>query len=587
MKFWLNDKYYFKKRLKQQLKNGSIAIWNDPKYKITNLPIDYRNLYKFALKANKLQNYKNTNIVYQVLVYNYADGNNDGIGDFIGLTNKLDYIDNLGVDQIWLSPIHPSSNYHGYSVVNYCDVASQLGGMDAFLDFVNACHARGIKVYLDLVFNHTSYEHPWFQEVLYNNNEQFKDFYRLNVEFIDSDTKVDSAKHRSKYLNVDQAKTINQTSYLGRFWEGMPDLNLDNPAVIEQLIAIQQYWTAIGVDGFRYDAIQEFYSSELETKNNFNEAKIFNLLRQASNKITNEQNREEVFMFGEWLNSNSTKGLKYLSYKDTKGLDTIYEGYKLFRHNHNLAIDHLKLNDLVTKYQKYNASLMPFLDNHDSARWIDNFKQKALKFNKSKMLKPINNQIKQYQDQALFVLFALPGVPIIYYANELYFQGTWKYGDLSLREPLKWKDQNYLLIKDNCNDKQIVMQTHSYTNGDFEDCYNQSNAVNLIEFMSKLRTKYPFLALTNINTIADYELFIDTEFMDNCIARINPNNKNEILLFVFCDYRNNQTTFTKISRDYYFKPLLLNNAKNNSWNIEVNQGGYALYLIEPKDKVIE
>ncbi|MFG4974605.1 alpha-amylase family glycosyl hydrolase [Mycoplasmoides gallisepticum] len=269
--------------------------WNDPRYKKPNMVADYKDLHLNVKKAKSLENYKNTSVIYQILVYNFCDGNDDGIGDFIGLKSKLDYIDQLGVDQILLSPIAPSSSYHGYDVINYCDVASQLGGMDAFVDFLSAAHEKGIKVYLDLVFNHTSYEHIWFQNALLDKGKA-KNFYRFVDIKLDDDIKQDDQAIIDHY-NLDKEPT--NRYYLARFGQQMPDLNLDNSEVIEQLEQIQMFWTAIGVDGFRYDAVSEYFSSEIETKNNFSEQEIFRRLRMASRSAGNDN----IFMMGEWISS--------------------------------------------------------------------------------------------------------------------------------------------------------------------------------------------------------------------------------------------------------------------------------------------
>jgi alpha-amylase len=120
----------------------------------------YKELASKVKFINDPINMSKSNVMYQVLVYSFADGNNDGIGDFIGLKNKLGYLKNLGVDQLYLSPIHPASSYHGYDVIDYTKVAPELGGDKGFDEFLLKAHEMGFKVYMDMVFNHTSYEHP-------------------------------------------------------------------------------------------------------------------------------------------------------------------------------------------------------------------------------------------------------------------------------------------------------------------------------------------------------------------------------------------------------------------------------------------
>lgn len=125
-------------------------------------------------------NNKRADITYQILVYSFADSNNDGIGDFKGIQDKLDYINSLGVDAIWLSPIHPADSYHGYDVTDYTTVNKAYGSESDFKNLVDAAHAKGIKVYLDFVLNHTGTGHSWFQDAKNNESSKYRDYYFFN-----------------------------------------------------------------------------------------------------------------------------------------------------------------------------------------------------------------------------------------------------------------------------------------------------------------------------------------------------------------------------------------------------------------------
>jgi hypothetical protein len=120
---------------------------------------------------------KRADISYQLLVYSFADSNGDGWGDIQGIIDKLDYINSLGVKAIWLSPIHPSMSYHGYDVTDYSAVNSKYGTMSDFDKLITAAHAKGIKIYLDYVMNHTGKEHPWFQSAIASADSPYRDFY--------------------------------------------------------------------------------------------------------------------------------------------------------------------------------------------------------------------------------------------------------------------------------------------------------------------------------------------------------------------------------------------------------------------------
>lgn len=120
---------------------------------------------------------KQADISYQLLIYSFADSDGDGTGDLKGLTEKLDYLDSLGVTSLWLSPIHPAMSYHGYDVLDYGEVNPDFGTIEDFREFVNQAHSRNIKVYIDYVLNHTGREHPWFKDASSSKDSPYRDFY--------------------------------------------------------------------------------------------------------------------------------------------------------------------------------------------------------------------------------------------------------------------------------------------------------------------------------------------------------------------------------------------------------------------------
>lgn len=123
---------------------------------------------------------KRADITYQLLVYSFADSDGDGIGDFRGITERLDYLDAMGVSAIWLSPVHPAASYHGYDVKDYETLNEQYGTEEDFRSLIDAAHEHGIKIYMDYVINHTSKEHPWFRDVLSNDDSPYRDYYVLS-----------------------------------------------------------------------------------------------------------------------------------------------------------------------------------------------------------------------------------------------------------------------------------------------------------------------------------------------------------------------------------------------------------------------
>ena len=123
-----------------------------------------------------------SNISYQLLVYSFSDSNGDGIGDFKGIESKLDYLAAMGVEALWLSPIHPATSYHGYDVEDYADVNPEFGTMSDFQSLLKAAHSKGIKIYLDYVLNHTSKNHPWFLDATSNAESQYRDYYMISPD---------------------------------------------------------------------------------------------------------------------------------------------------------------------------------------------------------------------------------------------------------------------------------------------------------------------------------------------------------------------------------------------------------------------
>lgn len=199
---------------------------------------------------------------YEVFVYSFYDGDGDGIGDLNGLTQKLDYINDgnpkttadLGCTGIWLMPIMPSATYHKYDVADYYGIDSEYGTMEEFEVFMEACSERGIKVILDLVINHTSSRHPWFQEAC----EYLRD---LGQGEVDSEKcpYVDyyhfSKEKKNGYSPVPGSDIW---FYEAQFWSEMPDLNLYNEQLREEISKIADFWLKKGVRGFRLDAAKEF-----------------------------------------------------------------------------------------------------------------------------------------------------------------------------------------------------------------------------------------------------------------------------------------------------------------------------------------
>jgi maltose alpha-D-glucosyltransferase / alpha-amylase len=194
-------------------------------------------------------------VIYQLNVKAFFDSNNDGVGDFKGVTAKLDYVKELGVNTIWLMPFYPSPlRDDGYDISDYTDVHPQYGTLDDFRELLHQAHARGLRVITELVINHTSSEHPWFQRARRAPpGSPERDFYVWS----DSDQKYQGV--RIIFTDTETSNwswdPVAKAYYWHRFFSHQPDLNFDNPAVLEAVFKIMKFWLDMGVDGFRLDAI--------------------------------------------------------------------------------------------------------------------------------------------------------------------------------------------------------------------------------------------------------------------------------------------------------------------------------------------
>jgi maltose alpha-D-glucosyltransferase/alpha-amylase len=207
-------------------------------------------------------------VIYQLHVKSFFDSDNDGVGDFPGLTSRLDYLAELGVNAVWLLPFYPSPRRDdGYDIADYRGVHPEYGTVDDVRHFIEAAHAKGIRVITELVLNHTSDQHPWFQRArrappgspernFYVWSDTDKAYAGTRIIFLDTE--------KSNWTWDDEAKAY----YWHRFYSHQPDLNFDNPEVLEEALAIMRYWLDMGVDGLRLDAVP--YLIEREGTNNEN-----------------------------------------------------------------------------------------------------------------------------------------------------------------------------------------------------------------------------------------------------------------------------------------------------------------------------
>lgn len=337
-----------------------------------------------------------TGPVYQVFVGSFADGDGDGVGDLKGLTEKLDYIQTLSVGGLWLTPIHPSPSYHKYDVTDYLAVDPAFGDIKDFQALSAACQRRGIRLILDLVLNHTSNQHPWFlaaaDALARGEDSPYIRYYHFNSE---TGHPVPGAQG---------------WFYLGHFGPHMPDLNLDNPCVREEIRAILSFWLEQGAGGFRLDATTHFYEEHAANNTRF--------LRWLK-----EQVPDSYIVAEAWKDESTILGM-YES-----GVDSFFNfpmagstGWLV------TALRDQRGDRVAARVEAWNANLRqrnpqgldaPFLSNHDMARSAGYM-----------MYRP------QLMKQAAAVYLTMPGVPFIYYGEELGMSGSGR--DENKRLPMLW-----------------------------------------------------------------------------------------------------------------------------------------------------
>jgi maltose alpha-D-glucosyltransferase / alpha-amylase len=197
--------------------------------------------------------YKNA-VVYCLSVATYMDSNGDGVGDFVGLTRRLDYLQGIGVTALWLMPFQPSPfKDDGYDIADYYGVDPRYGTLGDFVEFAHGCKQRGMRLLIDLVVNHTSNQHPWFKDARGNPKSKYRDWY------VWAKRKPKNAKSGIVFPGVQKSTwthdEVAKAYYFHRFYDFQPDLNTSNPEVQAEILKIMGFWLQLGVSGFRMDAV--------------------------------------------------------------------------------------------------------------------------------------------------------------------------------------------------------------------------------------------------------------------------------------------------------------------------------------------
>ena len=206
----------------------------------------------FVFLGGTVKAQPDNNLVYQVFVRSFATSKGP-VGDLQGIRRQFSYIRDLNAGVLWLMPIFPTTTYHGYDIANYRSVNPEYGDLADLDALIKEAHGSGVRVILDIAFNHTSTAHPWFKQAVDNPSSPYRKFYFITD---DDGTPLPALWHRIKNVR-----------YLGEFSRTMPDLNLDNPALRQEIKSIAKFWLNRGIDGFRLDAANHIYDSDAQRTN--------------------------------------------------------------------------------------------------------------------------------------------------------------------------------------------------------------------------------------------------------------------------------------------------------------------------------
>lgn len=359
-------------------------------------------------------------VFYEIFVRSFADSNGDGIGDLPGITHKLDYLKDLGIEGIWLTPIFSSPSYHKYDCVNYYEIDPVYGTLADFEHLIKEAHRRGIQVILDLVLNHTSSSHPWFLQASLDPSSVYRDFYywmspqEIKQKGLGRRRASDDSGVKFPWHNDRNSHSM---KYFGMFWSEMPDLNYNSELLKKEVLDIARYWLSKGADGFRLDAAKHLFP--------FWEApeKTHDFWCYFKSELIKDF--PDVYLVGEVWDAPEVVAPFFKAFDACFNIDLSYDLKKILEAEQDENGMLNKLKTTRTLYRQFKSSFLDalLLSNHDQERIGS-----ALEGNLQKLKLAAN------------IIFTLPGQPYIYYGEEIGMLG--KKPDEHIREPFPWGDHS-------------------------------------------------------------------------------------------------------------------------------------------------
>jgi maltose alpha-D-glucosyltransferase / alpha-amylase len=387
-------------------------------------------------------------VIYQLHVRTFCDSNGDGIGDFRGLTNKLDYLQELGINAIWLLPFYPSPlRDDGYDIADYTSVHPSYGSLQDFKDFLKAAHDRRIRVITEMVVNHTSDQHPWFQEARSSRENPKRDWY------VWSETDARYQGVRIIFVDTEMSNwawdPISKSYYWHRFFNHQPDLNYDNPAVREAMWEVMKFWLDIGVDGFRLDAVPYLIERDGTSCENLPETHeiIRDLRKRLDAAYPGKMLLAEANQWPADVRSYFGNGDEFHMAFHFPLMPRMFMAVKL--EDRKPIIEILEQTPQIPD----NCQWCIFLRNHDELTlemvtdverdyMYDEYAvDKAMRINLGirRRLAPMMENDRRRVELLTGLLLSMPGTPIIYYGDEIGMGDNVYLGDRNgVRTPMQW-----------------------------------------------------------------------------------------------------------------------------------------------------
>ncbi|MCX7654784.1 MAG: alpha-amylase family glycosyl hydrolase [Fervidobacterium sp.] len=359
-----------------------------------------------------------SNTMYKLFIRSFYDSTGDGIGDFNGVVHKVSYLKELGIDTIWFLPFNRGKSYHCYDVEDYYNVEPDYGTLRDIDNMIKVLNGNGIKVIMDLVVNHTADTHPWFLDAIEKTTSSaYWNYYIMSL------TQPVNTNHWHWKINSKGQKVW----YFGLFDSSMPDLNYDNPKVLEEVKKIIDFWIIMGVDGFRLDAAKHYYGWDWDD----GIQKSANVAKQLESYIRSKLGNNCIIV-SEVYDGNPHVLLQFAP-MPVFNFKLMYELTSNFEGRDNLLRDSINWVNSISSQYFLSTYHFPFIDNHDLNRMVSVLVDQKYSGN-------VINGTKQYLILNALLL-SLNGMPAIYYGNEIGLRG-WKWSsepwDIPVREPMQW-----------------------------------------------------------------------------------------------------------------------------------------------------